>query len=145
MRSIIGDFEKCVCLVFLVVCIYVNAANSDSSPSYSSAFNFNALAFDQVKYGVFETGSNRLSTNLGVSCAIEMNAIKNGLQQTREWALKRKSQYLTVKNVFVKMQVLMQLCDFDDFFPHKHYIDFVCICVNNCQILQVFQMNYFAR
>lgn len=86
MRKINGDLKKCIRLLLLAFCVQCNNAKLDTNQS-SSSLQFNSLDFEQIKYGLLQTGSNCLESDC--SCANEISAIKNGVNKTEDWALRR--------------------------------------------------------
>lgn len=86
MRKINGDLKKCIRLLLLAFCVQCNNAKLDTNQSNSS-LQFNSLDFEQIKYGLLQTGSNCLDSDC--SCPNEISAINNGVNKTEDWALKR--------------------------------------------------------
>lgn len=85
-----GDLKKCFYFVLFAFFVQFNDAKLHSNQSNNSV-DFNALDFEQIKYGLLQTGSKCSDSiyDQSCSCSSEISAIKNGVENIQDWALKR--------------------------------------------------------
>lgn len=89
MSEIIGVFMKRLSFVFIIF-----FSNFGDVKSHSNQIDLSSIQFEQIKGDLFLQNDFNLSTlingNLSQVCSDEMNVIKNGLENSFDWALQRK-------------------------------------------------------
>lgn len=89
MGQAIDFFIKRLLFVYLVCCIRLNVANSDSHQH-----NLTSLNFEQFTNDIFLQKHANFSKAMSVDCFNEIQAIKRSLQRSQLWSLKRKFRFV---------------------------------------------------
>lgn len=82
--AIVKSVLPTVLCALLMIC-----GKCQSEPIKSQPFNFNQLSFEQIKNDLFINNFNISSENYA-KCFTELNAIKNGLTNSEQWAFESK-------------------------------------------------------
>lgn len=96
MEKII-DFKNMFYYVLIYFCIdFISYAKCDSSQVDLSSFNFRQIKSDLFLQTKFSESNNL--NDISSLCSIQLNKIKNGLENSSDWAFNRKTifslQYL---------------------------------------------------
>lgn len=85
MGQAIDVLLKRLFFVYFICCIRLNVAKSDSHH-----LNLTSQSFEQFKYDIFLQMYTTFEKEISVKCLNEIQAIKQSLQRSQVWSLKRK-------------------------------------------------------